>query len=412
MEDPEMAARREAARRRLAGESPGAIARDLGRTRQWVAKWAARYDPHDPEWAEARSRAPKRVARRTDAGVEAQVLEVRARLEANPWAQVGAPAIAWELEKLGAVVPPERTIERILARAGATERQRPGRRASKGIPYPVPAAERPGDVAQVDLVGPRHLDGGVRFHALNQIDVASHHAGIEIVQDRADERVLKALHALWTRHGVPARIQFDNGGPFCSPTGLGEVVRVCLRQGTTPVFIPTREPWRNGTIEHFNDTFDKRFFRQERFSGIEHLAERAGAFERFHNAQHRYSATGGDAPDETPTKSKRRVPLALEELPAGWPEQGKVEFIRFIRSDHKLRLLSRAFPMPHGSAYQYVTATLDLALADHKHNLLITNDQGELLTTARLPTPPADPTRAHTRAGATRKRPNGRPLKC
>jgi putative transposase len=387
MEDPEIAARREAARRRLAGESPRAIARDLGRTRQWVAKWAARYDPHDPSWAEGRSRAPKRVARRTDGEVEAPVLEVRKRLEENPWAQVGAPAIAWELEKLGAVVPPVRTIERIIARAGVTKRQRPGRRASKGIPYPAPAARRPGDVAQVDLVGPRHLDGGVRFHALNQIDLASHHAGIEIVEDRGDQRVLGALYALWSRHGVPGRVQFDNGGPFCSPTGLGEVVRVCLHQGATPVFIPPREPWRNGTIEHFNDTFDKRFFRQERFSGLAHLAERAGAFERFHNAQHRYSATGGLAPEQTTTAPKPRAPQPLAELPAGWPERGKVEFIRFIRSDHKLRLLGRAIPMPDGSAYQYVTATLDLALPADDHNLLITSDQGELLTTARLRTP-------------------------
>jgi hypothetical protein len=74
-------------------------------------------------------------------------------------------------------VPPERTIEEILERAGATKRQRPRRRASKGIPYPAPAAARAGEVVQVDFVGPRHLDGGVRFHALNQIDVASHHAG-------------------------------------------------------------------------------------------------------------------------------------------------------------------------------------------------------------------------------------------
>jgi hypothetical protein len=43
METVEVQLRREAARRRLAGESPRAIARDLGRTRQWVAKWAARY---------------------------------------------------------------------------------------------------------------------------------------------------------------------------------------------------------------------------------------------------------------------------------------------------------------------------------------------------------------------------------
>jgi hypothetical protein len=38
-------------------------------------------------------------------------------------------------------------------------------------------AARAGEVVQVDFAGQRHLDGGVRFHALNQIDVASHHAG-------------------------------------------------------------------------------------------------------------------------------------------------------------------------------------------------------------------------------------------
>ena len=54
---------------------------------------------------------------------------------------------------------------------------------------------------------------------------------------------------------------------------------------------------RNGTIEHFNDTFDKRFFRQERFTGPTQLADRAGAFEAFHNSQHRYQATDGRAPD-------------------------------------------------------------------------------------------------------------------
>jgi putative transposase len=386
METVEIELRREAARRRLAGESPGAIARDLGRTRQWVAKWAARYDPDDPAWARGQSRAPRRVANRTADDVAARVLGVRERLQDNPWAQVGAPAIAWELEKLGAVVPPVRTIERILERAGATERRRPGRRASKGIPYPAPAANAPGDVVQVDLVGPRHLDGGVRFHALNQIDVASHQAGIEIVDDRGDAHVIDALQALWSRFGVPRRAQFDNGGPFVAPTGVGEVVRVLVHQGVTPVFVPPREPWRNGTIEHFNDTFDKRFFRQERFSGRAQLAERAGAFERFHNAQHRYRATHGRAPDETPAPDAQPAPRPLDEVPAGWPAHGRVEFIRFIRSDHKLRLLGRAIQVPDGTAYQYLTATLDLALTD-QHNLLVSNDQGELITSARLPHP-------------------------
>jgi putative transposase len=385
MERSEVALRREAVRRRLAGESPAAIARDIGRTRQWVAKWSGRYDPSDPGWANGRSRAPTRVARRTAADVEAQVLEVRARLERNPWAQVGAPAIAWELDKLGARVPPARTIERILARAGATRRERPQRRLSKGVPYPAPVAERRGDVVQVDLVGPRHLDGGARFHALTQIDVVSHHAGIEIVADRVDARVLAALQRLWGRHGVPRRIQFDNGGPFTAPTGVGELVRVCLHQGATPVFVPPREPWRNGIIEHFNDTFDRRFFRHERFTGLDQLADRALGFERFHNAQHRYRATGRRAPDET-ARTDRRHPLAAEQIPAGWPDRGRIEFIRFIRSDHTLRLLGRAIPIPDGTAYQYVTATLDLALPDER-NLLISDSDGELITIARLAKP-------------------------
>jgi putative transposase len=386
MSDVEAALRREAARRRLAGESPEAIAGDLGRTRQWVARWAGRYDPENPAWAEGRSRAPKQVANRTSAEIEAQVLAIRERLVENPWAQVGAEAIAWELQKLGGPVPVTRTIERILARAGVSGRQHSGgRRASKGIPYPAPAAEHQGDVVQVDFVGPRHLDGGVRFHALNQIDVASHHAGIEIIGDRGDRRVLGALHALWERHGVPRRLQFDNGGPFVSPTGLGEVVRMCLHQRIVPVFVPPREPWRNGTIEHFNDTFDKRFFRQERFSDLEHLIERAGAFERFHNTQHRYSANSGRTPEEI-APAKPSTPLGAESIPAGWPQCGKVEFIRFIRSDERLRILGRAIPMPDGSAYQYVTATLDLSLTS-KDNLLVADTDGQLLTTARLTTP-------------------------
>jgi putative transposase len=386
MEDVEVGLRREAVRRRLAGESPEVIARELGRTRQWVRKWSARYDPDDPGWAQGRSHAARRVANRTDAQIELQVLAVRAKLEANPWAQVGAPAIAWELDKLGAAVPPLRTIERILRRAGATGRKRAGRRASKGIAYPAPVAQRSGDVVQVDLVGPRHLDGGVRFHALNQIDVASHHAGIEIVPDRADERVIGALHALWSRHGVPGRVQFDNGGPFVSPTGVGDVVRFCVHQGATPVFIPPREPWRNGTIEHFNDTFDKRFFRQERFTGRDQLAERAGSFETFHNSQHRYRANAGRTPDEIESV-QRRAPLAVDEIPAGWPTAGRIEFIRFIRSDHKLRLLGRSIQMPDGHAYQYLTATLDLAIASGSDNLLVCDEHGELIASSRLASP-------------------------
>jgi putative transposase len=375
--------RREAVRRRLAGESPEEIARSLGRTRQWVAKWVSRHDPADGDWAAGRKRGPARAPHRTAVETETLVLAVRERLVANPWAQVGADAISWELEKLGVEPPPRRTVERIIARAGATRRRTGRRRPPKGVPYPQVAAGRPGELHEADLVGPRYLDGGVRFYALNAIDRASHRCGIEVIPSISDEQVADALVALWGRLGLPDRLQLDNGGPFVAPKGLGLIVRLCLQQGVTPRFIPAREPWRNGTVEHFNDTFDKRFFRQERFSSLAHLGKRALDFETFHNANHRYRATNGHTPAESAADSSPRRPRPLAEIPAGWPAAGRVEFVRFIRSDRKLRLLNRAITVPETIVYEYVTAVLDLAAKPSEGNLRVLR-AGEIVATASI----------------------------
>jgi len=189
--------------------------------------------------------------------------------------------------------------------------------------------------------------------------------------------------ALWQRLGLPARQQFDNGGPFIAPKGPGLIVRLCLHQGVTPRFVPPSEPWRNGTVEHFNDTFDKRFFRQERFASLTHLRARALDFENFHNANHRYRATNGATPAETSQATKQRPPRPLADLPTGWPTSGRVEFVRFIRSDRKLRLLGRAITMPDTAVCEYVTAVLDLATPSSDGNLHVLR-QGEILTTAGL----------------------------
>ena len=348
--------RKEAVRRRLAGESAAGIGRSLGRSTRWVQKWVGRHDPSDPDWARGVKRGPSRPPNRTAEEVEAQVLAVRARLAEHPWSQVGAPAIAWELAKLGAQAPPPRTTERILERSGVTARSRGRRRAPKGVPYPELACEHPGDLHEADLVGPRYLDGGLRFYALNAVDLAPRRAAIEIISDKSDQAVAGGLHALWERLGVPLRAKFDNGGPFIGARGLGLVARLCLHNDVIPVFIPAGEPWRNGVVEHFNDTFDKRFFRTERFGGLPHLGERT-----------------------------LRKPQPLAQLPAGWPAAGRVEFIRFIRSDRKLRLMRRSLQMPAEIVYEYVTAVLDLGVAPADGNLRVHRD-GELITTAGLKT--------------------------
>jgi len=96
-------------------------------------------------------------------------------LGGEPAAQVGAPPSRGSFPS-GALVPPERTIE---AGPGACWRHAAGTAPVDEQARAFPTRHRPSDdQATSTFVGPRRLHGGVRFHALNQIDAASHHAGL------------------------------------------------------------------------------------------------------------------------------------------------------------------------------------------------------------------------------------------
>lgn len=356
--------RREAVMRVLAGEPPGKVATDLGRSDRWVRKWVSRYEPSDNDWAKERSRAPKTQASRTPAETERLVLEIRDRLMADAWAQVGAVAIAWEMDKLGVTPLPTRTIEHILARAGVPKRRARNRDryVPKGTPYPTgPLVIKPNAIHEIDLVGPRHLEGAVPFYALNAVDLGRRRAAIEILDSKEEWQVAEGLVTLWGRLGVPSRVKFDNGQTI---QGRGRQLAVpvwaSLVLGAKVRFIPFAEPWRNPVVEHFNDTFDKQFFRAERFSSRTHLKRRARAFERFHNSHHRYSILKGATPDELQHALgfEPRLPDEEFELPTALPRRGLIEFVRLIRSDRALKVLGSKIELPQVLVHRYVTATL------------------------------------------------------
>jgi hypothetical protein len=362
MASAEERARREAVARVLAGQPAAKVAADLGRSDRWVRKWVARFDPGEAGWAADRSRAPATVANRTPADLERVVLAVRQRLMDDPWAQVGAAAIAWELTKLGLEPPAVWTIDRILRRAGVAKRRPRGRYLPKGTPYPAGrAVVRPGARQEIDLVGPRYLAGATALHVLNAVDVGRRRCGIEILASKEERAVAEGLVRLWCRLGVPKVAQFDNGQTL---QGRGRVlalpVRLCLALGVRVRFIPFAEPWRNGVVEHFNDVFDKRFFRAEQFHGLDHLAQRARVFEDFHNAHHRYSALHGATPAEWEARWQW-TPRLLEPTftpPTALPRRGQIDFVRLIRSDRLLKILGVKLPVPEALVHRYVTATL------------------------------------------------------
>jgi len=359
--------RREGVRRRLAGEDPEEIAAALGRTSRWVRKWVARHAEESGQdtWVQSRSRAPHISPTRTSDEMTGQILAARRRLVANPRAQYGSLAIGWELRRLGVdPIPPSRTIERVLQRAGVSQpRCRSPRYTSKGVPYPTPVAVEPGAIHQVDLIGPRHLFGGVAFHALNLIDIGSHEAANSILQAVRPTLLAASLASAWSRIGVPAVAQLDNhanfrGGIQPAYQHFGPVVATCLDLGVTPRFIPLQEPWRNGVIEHFNDVWDKSFFRTEVFTGLDHLQAENGAFIAFHNTHHRYAAHGGATPSEVWANRPRNTLDPAYQPPTKLPARGRIEVVRYIRSNRRIDLFGKRITVAEDHTHQYVTAII------------------------------------------------------
>ena len=377
--------RQEAVRRRLAGESPTEIAVALGRTTRWVRKWVARHDDdgHTDRWAQSRSRAPISSPTRTPAEVEAQILGSRARLVANPRAQYGSLAIQWDLRRVGVdPIPPARTIERVLARNGVSQprRRRNEQYRSKNVPYPARIVTEPGTIHQIDMIGPRHLFGAAKFHTMNLIDVGSHRVGNDIVTETRPAVLVEALTGIWDRVGVPAVAQFDNhanfrGGIPPAWQYFSPIVAACLDLDVTPRFIPVREPWRNGVVEHFNDVWDKSFFRTEVFTSIDHLRAENTAFVEFHNTHHRYSAHAGSTPNQMWENRPCAAMPANYKPPPRLPAKGRIEVVRYIRSNRQLGLFGKRITLAEKDIHQYVTAIIKV----RARKLVVIDTNGEII---------------------------------
>lgn len=257
-----------------------------------------------------------------------------------------------------------RTIERIISRAGLSRpRRQTAGYVSKGVPYRAPVDAEPGTTHQIDFVGPRHLHVGVEFHALNLIDIGSHEAANQILEKPRPVLAAQSLAHMWTHTGIPRVAQFDNhsnfrGGIPPAYQNFGPVVATCLDLGITPRFIPLREPWRNGVIEHFNDVWDKSFFRTETFTGLDHLRSENDAFIAFHNEHHRYSAHGGLTPNRI-WQGRHRNPLSASyQPPTRLPAKGRIEVVRYIRYNRRTDLFGRRLTVTEDQTHQYVTAII------------------------------------------------------
>jgi putative transposase len=351
----ELTARQRAISLRLAGQPVKRICSALGRCEAWFHRWWRRYLEAGPEGLYDLTRANHLVAQHIPPELERAILSIRRRLQAHAapatrYSLIGAAVILAELKALGIrPLPCERTIERVLERNGLTA---PRVRLAPLLPrqeYPGPQARASNDLHEVDLVGPIYLQGsGHRYYIWVGKDAFDGAVCLRLAYSRRMDEVLGFLGECWKGLGLPEQVQLDNArevagwGPAART--LSRVIRLCLRYGVHPVFIPAGEPQYNGSVENFNGWFQEPLL-QRRFKRPGDLRRELARLEEAVNTQHVHPRLGGQTP------AQHRRGLRLRKLPASFAvptgklplAEGRVTFLRRVSGAGTVTLLSQKF---------------------------------------------------------------------
>jgi len=349
-------------------------------TRSWFYKWLKRYIGKEPEWFKEQSRIPKTIKRSTDKQTEQSILETRKELISNSYMQYGPQAIYYALKLKGIDTPPVWTIARTLKRNNLTNKKKSSIYISKGKKYPYEYEL----CQQMDFIGPRYLYSKVRFYFHSLICCDTHYSQATIFKNQSSTNVCNSLVHFWKEAGIPDFLQMDNDlsfwGSLNKPNALGKVIRLCLLHGVTPVFIPIKEPWRNGIVEHFNSKIQGSVLSSRQFESIDEIQLAVNQFCQIHNQFHHYSSQEGMTPMDR--MKYLNYPLVCLDPDYVFPEEsfslpeGEIHVIRFIRSDLRFNIFGLSFILPEETKYEYINGVIitnEHCLKIFKEHELITN---------------------------------------
>lgn len=286
------------------------VAAEMGVSRQCVSHWIGRYLTEGEAGLVDRSSRPHSCPTRTPAGIEAEVLALRARERRGQ---------DWIGPELGV---PARTVSRILRRhqvpylreldplTGALIR------ASKSTTVRY-ERDRPGELVHMDVkkIGRIPDGGGWRAHGRANRErsrdrsrllgfdyvhsLVDDHSRLAYSEVLADEKGITCAGFLaraagyFAAHGIDRieRVMTDNAWAY--KHSLREVVAAL---GARQVFIKPHCPWQNGKVERLNRTLQSEWaYRQVFTSTAERTAALAPWIEHY-NTRRRHTALGGLPP--------------------------------------------------------------------------------------------------------------------
>jgi transposase InsO family protein len=231
--------------------------------------------------------------------------------------------------------------------------------------WPGPQTRASNELHEVDLVGPVYLKGrGHRYYIWVCKDTFDGAVCLRLADSRKMDEVLWFLAECWKDLGRPAQVQFDNARELSgwgqSARSLCRVIRLCLRFGVSPVFIPEGEPQFNGSVENFNGWFQEPLF-QHRFTRPGDLRRELTRLQEAVNTQHVHPRLGGKTP------AQHRRGLRLPKLPARFVvptgrlplAEGRVTFIRRVSWAGTVTVLSQTFRVGKKHKGLYLRLVID-----------------------------------------------------
>jgi transposase InsO family protein len=294
------------------GRPAAHVARELGVSRQCAHRWVRRFDAEGLAGLADRSSRPHRVANRTPAAAVAQVVAARRELRRGPAFLAGVTGV------------PERTVSRILRRAGEPWLSAcdplTGQiiRASKATAVRY-ERNRPGELVHVDVkkFGRIPDGGGWRANGRAGSHTQAHknaRIGYDYIHAAVDDRsrlayaevlpnekgqtaaafLLRAA-AYFARIGIPVieRVITDNAFAYRHSTQFRDAVTTL---GARQKFIRPHCPWQNGKVERFNRTLAAEWAYQQVFTSSTERARALPPWLESYNTRRPHTALGGLPP--------------------------------------------------------------------------------------------------------------------
>ena len=266
---------------------------------KWLGRWAANEELAD------RSRRPHTSPKRTDAGIEAQILAVR---DAHPaW---GARKIVRVLKNGGLELPAISTVHEILRRHDRVGTPTFGGPAAK-LRFEMPA---PNLLWQMDFKGWVRLENESRCYPLTVVDDHSrYNLCLEACANELGSTVRQRLELTFRRYGLPEAFFVDNGTPWGDPSGecwtrLGVWL---LKLGVEVWHSRPYHPQSRGKNERFHRTLKAEVFAVAYFRDLADVQRAFDAWRPVYNLDRPHAALNYDVPANRYRPSARSMPDRL-----------------------------------------------------------------------------------------------------